>query len=434
MRIKDIKALQIISSRGHPTIKTTVTLSDGSKGSSSVPSGASKGKNEALELIDKDDKYYRGLSVLTAISNIKDKLKNNLIHDDFSTFYEIDEKMIKLDGTKQKTKLGANAILSISIATIKAIAMNKSLEIYEVINNDLNRIILPVPMLNIINGGMHANNNIDFQEFMILPVNSLTFSHAVEMACNIYMSLKGILEKNDMLQGVGDEGGYAPNLNNNEEALDLIVQAIREAGYVEGKDVLISLDVAASSWKDKKSDRYVFPKSKSIMTTEELIDYYEKLIHKYPIFSIEDGLDEEDYEGWELLNRRLGDHLILVGDDLYVTNKELLKIGIEKKLSNAILIKPNQIGTIKETLETIDLADKNNFLYIISHRSGDTCDSFIADLSVASRAMLIKSGAPCRSERVEKYNRLLEIEDEQRCEYSGHKIKEMFANFSYFLA
>ncbi len=432
MKIKDIHAIQILSSRGYPTIRTKVILDDDSFGIADVPSGASKGKNEALELIDKDENVYRGLSVYKAINNINKVICKSLKGMDISTSLVADLKLNSLDSTEQKSKLGANAILSTSIAIAKALAKSNKMELFQSLDEIKNIYSLPVPMLNIINGGMHASNNIDIQEFMILPVGADSFSDAIRMASEIYMSLKGKLSSKNLLGGVGDEGGFAPNLGSDEEALDLIMDSIKDAGYIPGKDVLISLDVAASSWKVENEDLYVFPKSKKQFTTDELIRFYEQLIYKYPIFSIEDGLDETDYSGWIKFNQLLKDKLVLIGDDLYVTNYNLLKRGIDENWSNGILIKPNQIGTVTETITTINLAKENNFIYIVSHRSGDTSDSFISDLAVAKNALLIKAGAPCRSERVEKYNRLLEIEDMYETEYNGKKISKIFSSFSSY--
>ena len=337
MKIKDIHAIQILSSRGYPTIRTKVILDDDSFGIADVPSGASKGKNEALELIDKDENVYRGLSVYKAINNINKVICKSLKGMDISTSLVADLKLNSLDSTEQKSKLGANAILSTSIAIAKALAKSNKMELFQSLDEIKNIYSLPVPMLNIINGGMHASNNIDIQEFMILPVGADSFSDAIRMASEIYMSLKGKLSSKNLLGGVGDEGGFAPNLGSDEEALDLIMDSIKDAGYIPGKDVLISLDVAASSWKVENEDLYVFPKSKKQFTTDELIRFYEQLIYKYPIFSIEDGLDETDYSGWIKFNQLLKDKLVLIGDDLYVTNYNLLKRGIDENWSNGIL-------------------------------------------------------------------------------------------------
>ncbi len=432
MKIKNIHAIEVLSSRGYPTIKTKVTLESGEIGEAMVPQGASKGKREAYEMIDKNPSRYKGLGVEKAVKIINNDLAKFLIGQEIDSISDLDKKLIDFDSTPNKEKYGANSILSISIAFTKALARSQNKQIFEVLKqDDKSKIILPVPMLNIINGGMHAKNNLDFQEFMILPIGARSFKEAIRMAVEVYITLKGELIEKGLNTGVGDEGGFAPNLEDDEAALKLISDSIKKSGYKLGKDFVLSLDIAASSWRDEKTGKYIFPKSHKEFTLDELLSYYDDLSFKYPLFSIEDGLDEEDYDGWSKMNIRFKDRLLLVGDDLYVTNKRLLKKGIDENLSNAILIKPNQIGSVTETLETIQMAKNHDMEFIVSHRSSDTCDSFIADLAVSSSAHLIKSGAPCRSERVEKYNRLLEIEDSYPSSiYAGEKILKLFKTFS----
>lgn len=411
MKIINIKARQIIDSRGNPTIEVDVFLEDGSFGRSSVPSGASTGIFEAFELRDNNKSLYLGKSVLNAVNNVNTEIKNLLIDKDAFNQKEIDNLLIKLDGTKNKSRLGANAILAVSIAVAKASANSKKLELFEYLSEN-NVYSLPIPMMNILNGGAHASNNVDIQEFMISPTNPKSFQEGLRQCVEVFHTLKEILKENNTpATGVGDEGGYAPNLSEDEEALELITKAINKAGYVPGIDFNICIDAASSEWYDKDKDLYILPKSNMILTKEELVKKWENLIEKYPISSIEDGMGEEDYLGWQLLTKAIGNKVQLVGDDLFVTNVERLEKGINLKIANAILIKPNQIGTISETLATIKMAKDSNYKVIISHRSGETEDSFIADLSVAVNANQIKSGAPSRSERLAKYNQLLRIEE-----------------------
>lgn len=410
MKIHDIKARQIIDSRGNPTIEVDVILEDGSLGRASVPSGASTGIYEACELRDENKNIYLGKSVYTAVNNVNTEIKNKLINKDAYNQKEIDDLMISLDGTKNKSRLGANAILATSLAVAKASAMSQNKELYEYLSID-NNYTLPVPMMNILNGGAHASNNVDIQEFMIKP-NATSFSEGLRMCVEVFHTLKTVLKENGTpATGVGDEGGYAPNLQEDEDALKMIIKAIEKANYEPGKDFTICIDAASSEWYDSTKDHYHLPKSNRIFTKEELVNEWERLISLYPISSIEDGMGEEDYEGWRMLTSKIGDRVQLVGDDLFVTNIERLKYGIKNKLGNAILIKVNQIGSLSETLETIREAQRANYKVIISHRSGETEDTTIADLAVAVNAEQIKSGAPSRTERVAKYNQLLRIEE-----------------------
>lgn len=411
MKIKDISARQIIDSRGNPTVEVDVILEDGSIGRASVPSGASTGKFEAYELRDNDKSKYLGKSVLKAVNNVNTEIKNTLIGLDAFNQRNIDKRLIELDGTKNKSRLGANAILAVSIACAKASAASQKKEIYEYLSEDHNY-SLPIPMMNILNGGAHASNNVDIQEFMITPTNAPSFSEGLRQCVEVFHTLKSVLKENKTpTTGVGDEGGYAPNLAEDEDAFKLIVKAIEKAGYISGKDFKICIDAASSEWYNPEKENYFLPKSKKELSKEELVKEWERLISLYPISSIEDGMGEEDFEGWKLITSRIGNKIQLVGDDLFVTNINRLKEGINLKIANSILIKVNQIGTITETLDTIKEAKKSNYKVIISHRSGETEDSFIADLSVAVGADQIKSGAPSRSERVAKYNQLLRIEE-----------------------
>ncbi len=410
MKIKDIKARQIIDSRGNPTIEVDVILEDGSLGRASVPSGASTGIYEACELRDEDKNIYLGKSVYTAVTNVNTEIKDKLISKDAYNQNKIDMLMIDLDGTQNKSRLGANAILATSLAVAKASAISQNKELYEYLSIN-NNYTLPVPMMNILNGGAHASNNVDIQEFMICP-KANSFTEGLRMCVEVFHTLKTVLKENGTpATGVGDEGGYAPNLQEDEDALKVIIKAIEKANYVPGKDFTICIDAASSEWYSKDNDNYHLPKSNRIFTKEQLINEWERLISLYPISSIEDGMGEEDYEGWRMLTSRIGDRVQLVGDDLFVTNIERLKYGIKNKLGNAILIKVNQIGSLSETLETIKEAQRANYKVIISHRSGETEDTTIADLAVAVNAEQIKSGAPSRTERVAKYNQLLRIEE-----------------------
>ena len=410
-KIKDIKAREILDSRGNPTIEVDVLLDNNILGRASVPSGASTGIYEAYELRDNDKNRYLGKGVLKAVNNVNTVIKNALINKNVFNQEEIDNILIKLDGTPNKSNLGANAILGVSLACAKAAAKALNIELYEYINKDQNKSI-PTPLMNILNGGAHASNNVDIQEFMIVPKSNKTFKDGLRMCVEVFHSLrKVLLEHNISFSGVGDEGGYAPNLNSDEDALKVIVEAIIKANYKPYIDFTIAIDAASSEWYIKEKDLYILPKSNKTMTKEELVDMWSYLVNTYPISSIEDGMGEIDIEGWKLLTNKLSNEVQLVGDDLFVTNTNRLQMGINEKIANAILIKVNQIGTLSETLNTIALAKEHNYKIIISHRSGETNDSFIADLAVASDAKQIKAGAPSRGERIAKYNRLLHIEE-----------------------
>ena len=399
--IKNIKGREILDSRGNPTVEVDVTLESGIVATASVPSGASTGINEALELRDNNKDRYMGKGVLKAVSNVNEIIKPKLVGMDVLNQRLIDETILKLDGTENKSKLGANAMLGVSLACLKAAAKYSNKELYEYIGKGT---IIPRPMMNILNGGAHADNGLDFQEFMIIPMTK-DFRTNLRMGSEIFHHLKKILTQSGFSTGVGDEGGFAPNINSTEEALNLIIDAIKAANYIPGKDVYLGLDVAASEFYN--DSKYSFEgKTK---TSEELIEYYEYLCEKYPIISIEDGMAEDDYRGWRLLTEKLGKKIQLVGDDLFVTNKKLFQKGIDQKLGNAILLKLNQIGTVTETIETILLAKKARYNTIISHRSGETEDTYIADFAVGLNLGQIKTGSLCRSERTAKYNRLLRI-------------------------
>lgn len=405
-KISNIKARHIFDSRGVPTITCTVTLADGSCGTASVPSGASTGKYEAHELRDNTAAYH-GKGVFNAIYNVNRDIAEALVGMDGENQYLIDKTMTELDGTENKSRLGANAILSVSLATAHACAASNGIPLYRYLGG-IRANTLPLPMMNIINGGAHADNNLDIQEFMIIPRSANSMVEAMNHANEVYHTLKLLLREEGLSTTVGDEGGFAPNLKDDREALDLIVEAIEKAGFAPGRDISIALDVAASEWYHK--GEYILPKRQKRMTSAELIEYISSLTREYPIVSIEDPLGEEDYIGFAEITRSLP-HLQIVGDDFFVTNPERIKAGIEKKCANAVLIKPNQIGTLTETLNAISLAQNNGYGVIISHRSGETTDTTIADIAVATNAGQIKTGAPARGERTCKYNRLLEIED-----------------------
>ncbi len=404
--IAAIDAREILDSRGRPTVEAEVILSCGAYGLAQVPSGASTGSFEAHELRDGDAQRYGGKGVLSAVANIKEQIEPELIGLDALDQTEIDQSMIELDGSSNKANLGANAILAVSLATAKAASEVVNVELYRYLGGPLAN-LLPVPLMNLINGGAHANNNVDIQEFMIVPHGATSFKEALRWGAEVFAALSQVLAAQNLLTGVGDEGGYAPNLASNQAALELLVEAIEKAGYKAGDQISLALDVAASEFC--KDGQYTYDGASHSPT--ELIDYLEGLVGKYPIVSIEDPLHEEDWESWGNLTKRLGDRVQLVGDDLFVTNPTRLQKGIEQHSANSILIKLNQIGTLTETLETIDLAKRNAFTSVISHRSGETEDTTIADLAVATRAGQIKTGSLCRSERVAKYNRLLRIED-----------------------
>ena len=410
-KIKKIEAREILDSRGNPTLEVKVTLKNNITGIFSVPSGASTGIYEAYELRDNDKNRYNGKGVLKAKENVNTIINDNLVGFDIFDQEKIDETLIKLDGTNNKNNLGANAILGVSIACAKAAANAKDISLYEYLSKD-KKYNLVTPMMNVINGGVHAINNLDIQEFMIVPINFVTFSEAVHMCVNVFNTLKNILKKNDSSSlGYGDEGGFAPNLKDDEEALKVLVKAIEDSGYRCNENFKISIDAASSEWYDDESNSYYLPKSNKRLSKEELVDMWVDIANKYPILSIEDAMGENDIEGWKLLSEKLNNKILLVGDDLFVTNQERLKMGIDNNIANTILIKPNQIGTLTETLTTINMAQSHNYDVIISHRSGETNDDFIADLAVATKAKYIKAGAPNRGERVAKYNRLMLIEE-----------------------
>ncbi|MGN1456688.1 MAG: phosphopyruvate hydratase [Acutalibacteraceae bacterium] len=413
-RIEKICGREIIDSRGNPTVEATVMLACGAKGRASVPSGASTGVYEAHELRDNDKSRYLGKGVMTAVNNINTKIFPALKGLNALNQGGIDRKMLELDGTKNKSELGANAILAVSLAVARAGAKSVGLPLYRYIGG-ANGVMLPVPMMNILNGGAHAKNNIDIQEFMIMPVGAENFAQGLQMCCEIYHTLGNIIKQNGGTGGVGDEGGFAPNLEKDEDAIELIISAIEKAGY-NTQNVRIALDAAASEWYDEDK-QYTLPKRGIVYSSEQLTDYWKNLCDKYPICSIEDGLSEHDWNGWVNLTEKLGKKIQLVGDDLFVTNPERLMHGIEINAGNAILIKMNQIGTLSETLQAIEIAKRSGYKTVISHRSGETEDTAIADLSVAVNAGQIKTGAPCRSERVAKYNRLLNIESNSVCFY-----------------
>ena len=417
--IKDIKAIEVLDSRGNPTIKAFVTLCDGSTGSAIVPSGASTGKREALELRDGGE-AYGGKGVLKAIKNVNSMIAEELCGKDALNQKAIDDALIALDGTENFSKIGANAALGVSMAVARAAANSRKLPLYRYLGG-ANGAVLPVPMFNIINGGAHANNSVDFQEFMIMPFGFNKFSDALRAVAEIYQTLKKLLNDAGHSTAVGDEGGFAPNLKDNEEPLELITQAIIKAGYKPNEQIKLALDVAASELYDGK----VYKLEGKEFTSQEMVEKYAKLCEKYPIVSIEDGLSEDDWDGWRVLTDRLGDKIQLVGDDLFVTNEKILKEGIQKGIANAVLIKPNQIGTVSQTMQTVRLAQRNGYHCIMSHRSGESEDSFIADFAVALNTGQIKTGATSRSERNAKYNRLLEIECETS-EYLGDRIRIQF--------
>ncbi len=403
-KIKDIKGREILDSRGNPTVEVDVILESGIKVTASVPSGASCGVNEALELRDGDPSRYNGKGVLKAVNNVNTIIRNNIIGMDSLNQREIDNKLLELDGTEDKSNLGANAILGVSLACLKAAAMYSNKELYEYIGNGR---LLPRCMMNILNGGAHAENGLDIQEFMIIPSKD-NYSDNLRMGAEVFHSLKNILKKRGLACGVGDEGGFAPNINSTYEALDLISEAINSTDYILGKDIFFGLDVAASEFY--KDNIYHFEGKD--MTKEEMLDFYVELISKYPVISIEDGMAEEDYDGWKILTDKLGDKIQLVGDDLFVTNPKLLQKGIDMGIANAILIKLNQIGSVSETIDTINLAKNNGYKTIISHRSGETEDNYIADFAVALELGQIKTGSMSRSDRLSKYNRLTRIEEQ----------------------
>lgn len=424
MKIVKVTGREVLDSRGNPTVEAEVVLEDGAIGRGISPSGASTGEFEALELRDNDRSRYLGKGVQKAVDNINEKIAQSIIGMNADNIYEIDSVMKKIDGTDDKSVLGANAVLAVSIATVRAMADSLGIPVFRLIGGTSAN-VLPVPMLNILNGGAHSKNSIDFQEFMIMPVGACCFKEALRMGTEVYHSLKKVLQDKGLSTAVGDEGGFAPDIDSVEEVLDILTEAVKSAGYECGSDICFALDVAASEWKPKDEFgmmaaehkitgqcRYHMPKSGKDYTSDELIDMYKNMVMKYPIISIEDPLDEEDWEGWKKITTELGEKVQLVGDDLFVTNTQRLSKGIENKCANSILIKLNQIGSVSETLEAIKMAHKAGYTAIVSHRSGETEDTTIADLAVALNTCQIKTGAPCRSERVAKYNQLLRIEEE----------------------
>ena len=417
-KINKIDAREILDSRGNPTVEVEVVLDNGLMGRAAVPSGASTGTREAVELRDGDKKRYLGKGVLRAVENINKIIAPEIVGKDPKKQKEIDYLMIKLDGTENKAKLGANAILGVSLAVAKAAAYDEGVSIYQYLGGkDAKR--LPIPFLNILNGGKHADNNVDIQEFMIAPIGAPSFKEALRYAAEVYHTLKGILRSKGLSTSVGDEGGFAPNLSRNEEAIEIIIAAIEKAGYKPGKDIAIVLDPAASEFY--QDGKYLLKADNKNLSSQEMVDYYANFVSKYPIISIEDGLAENDWNGWKILTKELGGKIQLVGDDIFVTNPKILAEGIKQGIANSVLIKLNQIGTITETLETIDLAKKSGYTCMFSHRSGETEDSFLADITVATNAGQLKTGAPARSERLAKYNQLLRIEEElgEKAVFSG---------------
>ena len=411
LEIEKVVGREIMDSRGNPTVEAEVTLADGTVGRGAAPSGASTGEFEALELRDGDKGRYLGKGVTKAVENINTAISQAIVGLDASDIYAVDKAMIEADGTKDKSNLGANAILAVSIATARAASIALEMPLYRFLGGiSGNR--LPVPMMNILNGGAHAANTVDVQEFMIMPVGAPSFKEALRWCAEVFHALAALLKAEGLATSVGDEGGFAPNLASDEEAIEYILKAIEKAGYVPGKDFMLAMNVASIEWQGEKKGEYILPKAGTKFTSETLIEHWKKLVDKYPIISIEDALDEEDWEGWQLLTKELGGKVQLVGDDLFVTNTERLKKGIELGCGNSILIKLNQIGSVSETLEAIKMAHKAGYTAISSHRSGETEDTTIADLAVALNTCQIKTGAPSRTERVAKYNQLLRIEEE----------------------
>lgn len=410
LAIEKVIGREILDSRGNPTVEAEVFLADGSRGRGMAPSGASTGEFEALELRDGDPVRFGGKGVLKAVKNINTIIADTLAGMDASNIYAVDAAMLRADKTEDKSQLGANAVLAVSIACAKAAAASLGIPLYQFLGGvGGNR--LPVPMMNILNGGAHAANTVDVQEFMVMPVGAKSFSEGLRWCTEVFHALKGILKERGLATSVGDEGGFAPDLESDEEAIEVILEAVKKAGYEPERDFVLALDAAASEWKGSQKGEYVLPKSGVGFTSQELVEHWKKLCGKYPVASIEDGLDEEDWEGWKLLTKELGDRIQLVGDDLFVTNTKRLKKGIDEKCGNAILIKLNQIGSVSETMEAVKMAHEAGFRAVTSHRSGETEDTTIADLAVALNTGQIKTGAPSRSERVAKYNQLLRIEE-----------------------
>ena len=417
--IISVKSIQVLDSRGNPTVEAEVTLKDGTSGRASVPSGASTGSREAVELRDGNNEIYLGKGVLAAVENINSEIQTALIGHNIYDQSSIDQIMIDLDGTENKSRLGANAILAVSLACIKAASASKKTDLFRYLSDG--PYSFPVPMMNIINGGEHANNNIDIQEFMILPVNFERFSDALRAGVEIFHSLKDVLDKKGMSTAVGDEGGFAPNLKNNVAAIETIIEAIESRGYEAGNDILIGLDVASTEFY--RDGEYHLSSEDKSFDSAQFVDYLTQMVDQYPIITIEDGMAEDDWGGWKLLSDAIGEKVQLVGDDLFVTNPSILKQGIDQGIANSILIKPNQIGTLTETLEAVSLANRNGYTSVISHRSGETSDYTIADISMNPKISQIKTGSLCRSDRIEKYNQLLRIESivGDQAEYPGKK-------------
>lgn len=410
MKISKVEALEILDSRGNPTVEANIILEDGTQARAMVPNGASTGEREATELRDGDKKRYGGKGVLKAVENVNTIIAKEIVGKSFNSQREIDYLMIDLDGTPNKSKLGANAILAVSMAYARAKALSKDTPLYQYLGGS-NAYMLPVPCMNVINGGKHADNNVDFQEFMIAPHNAPSFRESIRMGEEVFHTLKSVLNKKGLSTGVGDEGGFAPNLKSNEEAVEVILEAIEKAGYKSGTDISICLDPATSEMWD--SGKYkMFKSTGKLLSSDEMIKLWESWTKQYPIVLLEDGLAENDWSGWQMLTEELGDKIELVGDDIFCTNKKILQEGISKKVANSILIKLNQIGTVTETLETMELANKNGYNTFISHRSGETVDTFIADLTVGLNAGHIKTGSGCRGERIEKFNQFMRIEHE----------------------
>ena len=426
LKIENIKAMEILDSRGNPTVQVEVVTEGGFTGVAMVPSGASTGSFEAVELRDDNKERYLGKGVLQAVQNVNKKIAREIEGMNVYEQVKIDKKLIEIDGTDNKARLGANAILGVSIAVARAAANSLGMSLYNYIGG-INAKELPIPMMNIVNGGKHADSNLNIQEFMIMPVGARNFKEGLRMGVEVYHNLKKVLKANGLSTAVGDEGGFAPKVENEEEAIDIILEAIERAGYIAGKDVCLAIDVAATEMYEEaqkiEKEGYYFWKTNEFKTREEMVEYIVDLTEKYPIISVEDGLAEEDWEGWKMLTNRIGENIQLVGDDLFVTNTRRLQKGIDNKIANSILIKLNQIGTLTETLDAIELAKKNGYKAVISHRSGETEDTTIADLAVATNSGQIKTGAPCRTDRVAKYNRLLNIENDLGCSaiYAGRK-------------
>ncbi len=411
LEIEKVIGREIVDSRGNPTVEAEVYLTDGTIGRGAAPSGASTGEFEALELRDQDPARYGGKGVQKAVTNINTTIADILKGMDAADIYAVDQAMIKEDGTKDKSNLGANAILAVSIACVRAAAASLGMSLYKFLGG-VNGNRLPVPMMNILNGGAHAANTVDVQEFMIMPAGAPSFREGLRWCAEVFHALASLLKEKNLATSVGDEGGFAPDLASDEEAIEYILEAVRKAGYEPGKDFVLAMDAASSEWKGEKKGEYILPKSGKKFTSKELVEHWKQLCEKYPIYSIEDGLDEEDWEGWVMMTEALGDKVQLVGDDLFVTNTERLKKGIDMGCGNSILIKLNQIGSVSETLEAIKMAHNAGYTAVTSHRSGETEDTTIADLAVALNTCQIKTGAPSRSERVAKYNQLIRIEEE----------------------